>query len=71
MIIHHQSFDPNISQITASVFTAAAKNNVEIFKVLLPLIDKDVNIRFQNDETLLVYSARYGSNDIIKKIFKV
>ena len=70
MIIHHQSFDPNISQITAAIFTAAAKKNVKIFNVLLPLINNDVNIRFQNDETLLVFSSRYGSYDIIKEIIK-
>lgn len=44
MIIHHSSFDKNISQARNAIFYAISNNDINIFKELIPLFDNDINM---------------------------
>ena len=65
LIINHPSFNAVKSQVKTAIFTAVRYDQIEIFRELLPLVNNDVNISFQNGDSLLTYAVISKSDDII------
>lgn len=68
MIVNHSSFNAYKSHIKQALFLAAEKDQIEIFRTLLPFVDNDVNISFQTNKSLLIHSVENRSEKIIDEI---
>lgn len=68
LIINHPSFDPVKSQVKSALFASVKKGNINIFKTLLSILNNDVNILSQTQESLFSYSIRCKSESIIEEI---
>lgn len=62
------SFDPFRSQIYLAIFKAVFDDQVSIFNTLLKILNNDINIHLQNDESLHVAAAKNNSKGIILNI---
>ncbi|KAK8837461.1 hypothetical protein M9Y10_036458 [Tritrichomonas musculus] len=68
-IINHPTFDKDKSDIVTAIFVAAEKNNIDIFRKLIKLIDNDIDIENQQGESLLVVAAKNLSGAILDELF--
>ena len=70
LIINHPSFNKYKSDINKAIILATEKNNVNIFKILIQLIDNDIYITNKEGQNILLIAANNFSLDIMNEIFK-
>ena len=69
MIISHPSFDKDKSDVNSAIFLAVRDNKIDIFNVLITIINYDVNIHSDlNGESLLAFAANYLCIEIVEAI---
>ena len=68
LILNHESFDPIKSQSKLAIFYAAELGFLDIFRQLLPLVNNDVNISLEKNNSLLIVAVKNHRENIINEI---